>query len=189
MANPFLVLGGVAVGVVTAGIGVLQVPGWIDSANDSAARNDLAQVALAEEAANTQVGRYIPEANLLSGEYGSPAVKTGVKFQESSGVNNVVYLSSSGNRWVALSQSKSGRVFLRTSDSTAVYVSNAKQVGSDLMSAISFTSPSGGTVTISASGVLTGLSGFSVGTTGTPAATHTLATVLAGSGTPITVTN
>ncbi len=189
MANPFLVLGGVAVGVVTAGIGVLQVPGWIDSANDSAARNDLAQISLSEEAANTQVGRYIPKANLLSGEYGTPAVKTGVKIQESSGVVTAVYVSSSGSRWVAISQSKSGRVFLRTSDSTAVYVSNAKHVPTDLMSAISFTSPSGGAVTISASGVLSGVSGFSVGTTGTPAATHTLGTVLAGSGTPITVTN
>lgn len=28
MANPFLVLGGIAVGIITATFGILQVPGW-----------------------------------------------------------------------------------------------------------------------------------------------------------------
>ncbi|EPD84224.1 MULTISPECIES: hypothetical protein [Microbacterium] len=126
MANPFLVLGGVAVGVVTAGIGVLQVPGWIDSANDSAATNDLAQISLSEEAANTQVGRYIPQANLISGEYGTPAVKTGVKIQQSSGVVSAVALNAAGDRWAAITVSKSGNVFVRTSDSTTVIKSTSK---------------------------------------------------------------
>ena len=132
MANPFLVLGGVAVGVITAGIGVLQVPGWIDSANDSSARNDLSQVALAEEAAYTVAGTYIPKADLASGTItAGPAAgeKTGVKFQPSSGVNTVVAVNAAGDRWASISVSKSGNVFVRTSDSTTVIKSNAKITG------------------------------------------------------------
>ncbi|WP_431796562.1 hypothetical protein [Microbacterium enclense] len=47
MANPFLVLGGIAVGIVAATFGILQVPGWIGTAQDVAAVNDLAQVYVA----------------------------------------------------------------------------------------------------------------------------------------------
>jgi hypothetical protein len=51
MANPFLVLGGIAVGIVTAGFGILQVPGWIASAQDASATNDIAQVSIGQSAA------------------------------------------------------------------------------------------------------------------------------------------
>lgn len=128
MANPFLVLGGVAVGVITAGIGVLQVPGWIDSANDSAVRNDLSQVALASEAAYTMVGEYVAYGDLKDGEVGTgaAAVKTGVKIQESSGVKVAHVVNGDGDKWGAIGVSKSGHVFARTSASTEVFTSDEK---------------------------------------------------------------
>lgn len=124
MANPFLVLGGVAVGVITAGIGVLQVPGWIDSANDSAVTNDLSQIALSEEAAITVIGSYVSEADLLDGDVNGE--KTGVKFQPSSGVVSEIALNATGDKWAAIGVSKSGHVMVRTSDATTTFKTTAK---------------------------------------------------------------
>lgn len=56
MANPFLVLGGIAVGVVTAAFGILQVPGWVSSAQDASAKNDISQVSILQSASLSQVG-------------------------------------------------------------------------------------------------------------------------------------
>ncbi|MBN9214839.1 MAG: hypothetical protein J0J04_08615 [Microbacterium sp.] len=145
MANPFLVLGGVAVGVITAGIGVLQVPGWIDSANDSAVTNDLSQVALSEEAAVTVVGSYVSEDDLLSGE--ANGEKTGVKFQPSSGVVTEIALNTTEDAWAAIGVSKSGHVFVRTSDATTTYKSTEKVADGATISADDFASlPAGVTV-------------------------------------------
>ncbi|EPD84293.1 MULTISPECIES: hypothetical protein [Microbacterium] len=126
MANPFLVLGGVAVGVVTAGIGVLQVPGWIDAANDSAVMSDLTQVSLAQESASTSAGKYVELAALESGSVESTAL--GVKLQRSSGVPLFAVSNVGGDRWAAIGRSKSGYVFVRTSDSTRVIRSDKKIV-------------------------------------------------------------
>lgn len=139
MANPFLVLGGVAVGVITAGIGVLQVPGWIDSANDSAATQDLSQVALSQEAAATVLGEYQIDTVLLSGKSGNEI--TGVKFQPSAGVVTEIITFDNAEQWAAVSVSKSGNVFVRTSDSTKVYKSDEK-AGTDL-STLSFATKDG----------------------------------------------
>lgn len=129
MANPFLVLGGVAVGVITAGIGVLQVPGWIDSANDSAVRNDLSQVALSQEAAYTVAATYLTEGELVDGEIASgPSAgeQTGVKFQQSSGVELNVFKNAASDAWAAIGLSKSGHVFVRTSEATTTFTSDEK---------------------------------------------------------------
>ena len=56
MANPFLVLGGIAVGIVTAAFGILQVPGWVASAQDASAKNDLAQIAIGQAASLSATG-------------------------------------------------------------------------------------------------------------------------------------
>lgn len=146
MANPFLVLGGVAVGVITAGIGVLQVPGWIDSANDSAVTNDLSQVALSEEAAVTMVGSYVDLASLKSGE--AAGQKTGVKFQASSGVVTAVDLNATKDEWAAVGVSKSGHVFVRTDASTQTFKSTGKIADDATISNADFTGlPDGVTVT------------------------------------------
>lgn len=137
MANPFLVLGGVAVGVITAGIGVLQVPGWIDSANDSAVQNDLAQIALSQEAAYTVAATYLTEAELTDGKIAtgpSAGEQTGVKFQPSSGVETTIFLDTAKDSWVAVGVSKSGHVMVRTSDATTVYKTVEKPGGAALTS-------------------------------------------------------
>lgn len=129
MANPFLVLGGVAVGVVTAGIGIMQVPGWIDSANDSAARSDLSQIAIGQEAAYTVAANYTTLDNLKEGttedNSGDP-VSTGVEIQTSAGVINDVAVNDVADEWAAVSVSSSGHVFVRTSESAEVLTADTK---------------------------------------------------------------
>lgn len=134
MANPFLVLGGVAVGVVTAGIGVLQVPGWIDSANDSAVRSDLAQVAIGQEAAYTVAANYTDLAGLEDGttqDNSGATVQSGVKAQTSAGVELAVATNADGDAWAAVGVSKSGHVFVRTSDSATIITSDEKFSGTE----------------------------------------------------------
>lgn len=125
MANPFLVLAGVAVGVITAGVGILSVPGWIDSANNSAVQSDLAQVALAQEAAATLTGSYVSVGELEDGTTADGA-DFGVRFQPSQGPETAIVVSATGDAWAAISVSRSGHVFVRTSASTVVYKSDAK---------------------------------------------------------------
>ena len=123
MANPFLVLGGVAVGVVTAGIGVMQVPGWIDSANDSA------QVAIGEEAAYTVSANYTDLDGLIDGtsqDNAGTEIATGVEIQVSSGVELAVALDATSDEWAAIGESKSGHLFVRTSEGADVFTSDSK---------------------------------------------------------------
>ena len=58
MANPFLVLGGIAVGIITATFGVLSVPGWVESAQDAAAVNDLSNLRAAQAKHAAETGSY-----------------------------------------------------------------------------------------------------------------------------------
>lgn len=67
MANPFLVLGGIAVGVVVATFGVLQVPGWVASAQDAAAINDLSNLNQAQAAFQASGGTFTADITALSG--------------------------------------------------------------------------------------------------------------------------
>jgi hypothetical protein len=129
MANPFLVLGGVVLGVVTAGIGVLQVPGWIDSANDSAVIGDLGQIAIAQEAALTMTGDYATLGELEAGANADGSF--GIKVQQSDGP--LTYVAVNGDRWAAVSISKSGYGFIRTSDSTKVFKTDAKIADGDTL--------------------------------------------------------
>ena len=95
MANPFLVLGGVAVGVITAGIGVLAVPGWINGSQDSAAHNDLAQVAAAQSVALTESGQFQPSLAALNNV-------ESVKVQKSAGVRMQTFTDPEGEDWVTV---------------------------------------------------------------------------------------
>ena len=127
MANPFLVIGGVVVSIATAAIGVMQVPGWIDSANDSAVHEDLSQVAISQEAAYTAASTYATGDDILaqleSGEIddlsGVPQ-SSGVEMQRSSGVKLNVVSYDNDNEWAAVGVSKSGHAFLRTSESSEI---------------------------------------------------------------------
>lgn len=106
MANPFLVLGGIAVGIVTAAFGILQVPGWIGAAQDAAAQNDLANAAAAQAAHVSERGSALTSTQ---------AAKTsgGLQFQESSGVNLEVFGAKA--QWGVIATSVNGHAFARIS--------------------------------------------------------------------------
>lgn len=57
MANPFLVLGGIAVAVIVSAVGIVNVPGWVDAAHDAAAIHDLSAVTDVQAAANSMGGQ------------------------------------------------------------------------------------------------------------------------------------
>lgn len=102
MANPFIVIGGVAVGVITAAFALLQVPGWVAGAHDASAKNDLAIVGIALENAYTVTDTYPTDLGALgSGQYGVNFVL---------GTDDVM-VAASGARWCATARSESGAYF------------------------------------------------------------------------------
>ncbi|CAN3702021.1 hypothetical protein MMX123_02026 [Microbacterium sp. MM2322] len=66
MAHLFLVLGGIAIGLVTAGVGVVTIPGWVASAQDASAVNDPSNVKGAQSATASSIGSYATSAELAS---------------------------------------------------------------------------------------------------------------------------
>jgi len=105
MANPFLVMGGVAVGVITATVGVLQVPGWIARGHDASAMNDIEQVTIVQAAARTTSGQYETSVTALNN------AETGTIIRRSNGTR--IGISVNGNDYVVVVQSASGRHFAR----------------------------------------------------------------------------
>ena len=106
MANPFLVLGGIAVGIVTAAFGILQVPGWITSAQDAAAINDLSNIRLAQAATASGTGAYAADFASLSGE------ANGVKL-DLSGNDRLAFfgVNATADDYCAIIESDSGSYF------------------------------------------------------------------------------
>jgi len=113
LANPFLVLGGIAIAVVTAAFGVLAVPGWVISAQDSSAINDLSSTAGAQETALSVKGTYLPGADLAAS-----FDELGVGFTLSDGVKLCATVSPGGSGYAAVALSPSGAFFARTSENT-----------------------------------------------------------------------
>ncbi|AUG29504.1 hypothetical protein [Microbacterium hominis] len=113
MANPFLVLGGVAVGVVTAGIGVLAVPGWINAAQEANALNDLSMVADAQSARLTVDGFYAQTLPALS-------AAQDVRIQPSEGAKLAVSANADRSAWLGVSRAKTGIYLARLSGGTTV---------------------------------------------------------------------
>ena len=111
MANPFLVIGGIAVGVVVAAFGVLQVPGWVESAQDASAINDMRIVHDAQAAYGATSGAYSDEIRVLKG--GSD----GVSFELAS-PDRVTHLgvSDSKDSWCGIVRSDSGRYFASSNE-------------------------------------------------------------------------
>ncbi|MAL05485.1 MAG: hypothetical protein CMH36_01415 [Microbacterium sp.] len=107
MANPFLVLGGVVLGIVTAGFGIAQVPGWIASAQDGAAQNDIDQVKMSEASSITQSGNALASISALN------TAGTGVTIQQSGGVKVGISVGTGAgaSNYVVVTQSASGKYF------------------------------------------------------------------------------
>lgn len=129
MANPFLVLGGIAVGLVTATFGILQVPGWVASAQDAAAINDLSNLNQAQAIHRSTGGTFSADITTLSGgveasplDLSAPvttlampaagANDTGTSFHLSNGVTlKHLDINEIGDAYCAVVESASGRFF------------------------------------------------------------------------------
>lgn len=113
LANPFLVLGGVAVGIIVAAFGVLQVPGWVASAQDAAAINDLSNINTAQAIYRSVEGVYADNLGALSGAATTDAdIDNEVRFRLSGGVE-LTHLDANteGDAYCAVVKSASGLFF------------------------------------------------------------------------------
>jgi hypothetical protein len=115
VANPFLVLGGIAIGIITAGFGVLAVPGWVASAQDAAAQNDLGNAVAAHSAAVSQTGKAATSLGALKSGHG-------LRFEESNGSSLETY--ANGANWGLVATSASGAVFGKVSGNGTVFRGN-----------------------------------------------------------------
>ena len=106
MANPFLVLGGIAVGVVTAAFGILQVPGWVSSAQDASAKNDISQVSILQSASLSQTG--FVQTDLTDED---AIADLGVDVTTQGEVT--LGTSTDGKHYAVIVESESGSAFLR----------------------------------------------------------------------------
>ncbi|SDH46997.1 hypothetical protein [Microbacterium sp. 77mftsu3.1] len=102
MANPFMVLGGIAVGIITATFGVLAVPGWVASAQDASTLNDLSSIRAAQSASVSQSGSYFTDLTALT------AGTNGVKGQLATSTDILGITADGANAWCAAAQSGSG---------------------------------------------------------------------------------
>lgn len=112
MANAFLVLGGIAVGIVTATFGILQVPGWVAAAQDAAAINDLSGIRAVQATAVSETGKYIVDAWDLT------AGSNGAKLTMSSG-GELVSLRTIQDDWCTTVRSGSGSYIAVSNDQAA----------------------------------------------------------------------
>ncbi|SDH47028.1 hypothetical protein [Microbacterium sp. 77mftsu3.1] len=113
MANPFLVLGGIAVGIITAAFGVIAVPGWVASAQDASATNDVSQVSLVQAALSAESGRYAASITALET---APATRVTV----ASAQNIATATDRTGKHSITVARSDSGRYFARLSGKAAI---------------------------------------------------------------------
>lgn len=108
MANPYLIIGGIAVGIATAGFGILMVPGWVAAAQDASAINDLVSVATVEALASSTGLGYLSTA-----EMDANADTIGATFTTDSPLLCVTR-SGAGDAYAAVALSASGTYFART---------------------------------------------------------------------------
>jgi surface protein len=116
MPNPYVVIGGIAVGVVVAAFGIFAVPGWVEMAQDSNAQRDLGNIR------DAQVNQYT-----LNKSYGADLASFekdsdwGIDFNLSDGIKDYELTTSKNfQKWCASIQSASGRWFATTGENTAI---------------------------------------------------------------------
>jgi len=103
VANPFLVLGGVAASIIAVTVGVLTVPGWVADAQDAAAYSDLRNIRSAmANAASTHI-HVASFDDLDNGEWGT-------RVNLSGGVE-LTGFTSDGRAWCATVMSAAGNHF------------------------------------------------------------------------------
>jgi len=123
MANPFLVLGGIAVGIITATVGVLTVPGWVADAQDAAAMNDLGNIRAAMATAASTHIRVASFDDLDDGEWGQD-------IQLSDGVE-LTGFGHDANGWCVTVKAASGNHFAASDRSSTIGAGATKEVAAD----------------------------------------------------------
>ncbi|SDH51021.1 hypothetical protein [Microbacterium sp. 77mftsu3.1] len=118
MANPFLVLGGIAVGIITAAFGVLAVPGWVASAQDASAKNDIAQVTIGQAASLSATGFVKSAVQAPAGA--SPTVladtingDAAVGVSVTTGKTASIFRSTDKKNYIVIVESDSNKAFWR----------------------------------------------------------------------------
>ncbi len=115
-ADPILVVASVAVSAILLVGGTLAVAGFISFANNNAAQGDLDRLSQAQSSFFSENDRY---GSFAMGpdidDTNTELADASQSYMSSEGVN--VKVRSSAGGWVAVAGSKSGEVYLRTSDS------------------------------------------------------------------------
>lgn len=127
MANPFLVLGGIAVGVVAATFGILQVPGWVASAQDASVINDLTSIRIAQATESSTAGSFSDDLDQLS------RGDNGTQFTLSSDRDLVTLTANpTGSAWCAVIKSASGSYIAASNSQPAPKSAETAQEALDL---------------------------------------------------------
>ena len=133
--DPILVIAAIAVSLVLLVGGGFAVQGLITNGQDSNAKGDLDKAAVAQESVVTAVEEVYIYDNHRDSEYRAleqPPVKSAViGFEPTAGGRLIVDASvdADGDKhWIAVSHSRSGAVFMRTSESNAIYPVGSAQV-------------------------------------------------------------
>lgn len=113
MANPFLVLGGIAMSVIVAGVGAVTAPQWVNSAADGAVKTDLSNIRTVQSAFLDRTGWFATDRAELE------AGVAGMKFHKSPDTT-ISRLSGGSTGWCAVAQSRSGKFFGASSKTGAI---------------------------------------------------------------------
>lgn len=113
MTHPFVALGAISVTVITATFGILQVPGWVERAENDTASSVLAHVQAYENAAVTKTRAY----------WGGDVLqeKADMQHDRFSADGTVIVCataSPAGDGYALIARSKNGTFLARTSSST-----------------------------------------------------------------------
>jgi hypothetical protein len=113
----------IAVSAILIAAGLVTAPGLINNARDGNSRGDLANVAFVQSAMVTIKGSYwVYDSYDYDGtDYkllADSGVEGAINFTPSDAPRLIVDITENGDGWVAVSESASGKVFVRTSNST-----------------------------------------------------------------------
>ena len=133
--DPILVIAAIAVSLVLLVGGGFAVQGLITNGQDSNAKGDLDKAAVAQESVVTAAEEVYIYDNHPDSEYRAleqPPVKgSAIGFEPTAGGRLIVDASvdADGDKnWIAVSHSRSGAAFMRTSESNAIYPVGSAQV-------------------------------------------------------------
>jgi len=113
----------IAVSAILIAAGLVTAPGMINNARDGNSRGDLANIAFVQSAMVTIKGSYwVYDSYDYDGtDYkllADSGIEGAINFTPSNSPRLIVDITENGDGWVAVSESSSGKVFVRTSNST-----------------------------------------------------------------------